>query len=42
MMTEGEQGAILARARKRVDDAFAFARESVYPEAQAALDDVFV
>jgi pyruvate dehydrogenase E1 component alpha subunit len=42
MMTEGEQGAILARAKKRVADAFAFARESAYPEAQAALDDVFV
>jgi pyruvate dehydrogenase E1 component alpha subunit len=42
MMTEGEQGAILARAKKRVDDAFAFARASAYPQAQAALEDVFV
>ena len=42
MMTEGEQGAIVARAKKRVADAFAFARESAYPEAQDALNDVFV
>lgn len=42
MMTEGEQAAILARAKKRVAAAFAFARESAYPEAQAALEDVFV
>jgi len=42
MMTESEQGAILARARKRVADAFAFARQSAYPAAQDALDDVFV
>ncbi len=42
MMTESEQGAILARAKKRVADAFAFARESAYPAPQDALDDVFV
>ena len=42
MMTESEQGAIAARAKKRVAGAFAFARESAYPAAQDALDDVFV
>lgn len=42
LMTEGEQAATLARARKRVADAFAFARESAYPAPQDALDDVFV
>lgn len=42
MLTEAEQGAITARAKKRVADAYAFARSSAYPAAQAALDDVFV
>ena len=42
MMTEGEQGAITARAKKRVADAFAFARSSAYPAPQDALEDVFV
>jgi len=42
MMTEGEQGAIVARAKKRVAAAFDFARNSAYPAPQDALNDVFV
>lgn len=42
MMTEGEDAAILARAKKRVADAFDFARKSAYPAPQDALNDVFV
>lgn len=42
MMTESAQAAIVARAKKRVADAFAFARASAYPAPQEALDDVFV
>lgn len=42
MMTESAQAAIVARAKKRVADAFAFARASAYPAPQDALDDVFV
>jgi len=37
-----EEGAIVARARKRVADAFDFARKSAYPAGQDALNDVFV
>lgn len=33
---------LVAQARRRVEDAFAFARQSPYPEPQAALQDVFV
>lgn len=42
MMTNGEEGAIVARAKQRVTDAFDFARKSAYPAAQDALNDVFV
>jgi TPP-dependent pyruvate/acetoin dehydrogenase alpha subunit len=42
MMTDAEEQAIVARAKKRVADAFAFARKSEYPAAQDALNDVFV
>jgi len=42
MMTDAEEGAIVARARQRVSDAFDFARKSAYPAAQDALNDVFV
>ena len=42
MMTDDEEKAIVARAKKRVADAFDFARKSAYPAAQDALNDVFV
>jgi acetoin:2,6-dichlorophenolindophenol oxidoreductase subunit alpha len=42
MMSDGDDAAIVARARKRVADAFDFARQSAYPAAHAALEDVFV
>jgi pyruvate dehydrogenase E1 component alpha subunit len=42
MLTDVEEGAIVARARQRVADAFDFARKSAYPAAQDALADVFV
>jgi pyruvate dehydrogenase E1 component alpha subunit len=41
-MTEGEAQEIEARAKENVDDAFAFARESAYPEPEEALEKVFV
>jgi pyruvate dehydrogenase E1 component alpha subunit len=42
LMSNGEEEAIVARARQRVADAFAFARQSDYPAPQDALNDVFV
>lgn len=42
VMSESAQAALEARARQRVADAFAFARESAYPAPQEALQDVFV
>ncbi|HVA38241.1 MAG TPA: thiamine pyrophosphate-dependent dehydrogenase E1 component subunit alpha [Candidatus Dormibacteraeota bacterium] len=41
-LTPQEDAEIVTRARKRVDDAIAFARRSPYPEPAAALDKVFV
>nr|WP_206673316.1 thiamine pyrophosphate-dependent enzyme [Tepidiphilus baoligensis] len=41
VLTAQEEEAIVARAR-RVDEAFAFARQSPYPAPQEALEDVFV
>ena len=40
-MTDAEEAAIVARARQRVTDAFAFARKSDYPAPQEALQHVF-
>lgn len=40
-MTDVEEAAIVARAKQRVADAFAFARKSDYPLPQDALADVF-
>lgn len=42
MMNDTEESTIVARAKKRVADAFEFARKSDYPAAQDALHDVFV
>ncbi|MFZ2650061.1 MAG: thiamine pyrophosphate-dependent dehydrogenase E1 component subunit alpha [Burkholderiaceae bacterium] len=42
MMSEGDEAAIVARAKKRVAEAFDFARKSAYPAAADALNDVFV
>ena len=42
LMTDIEEGAIVARAKQRVADAFDFARKSAYPAPQDALNDVFV
>ncbi|MDE2629138.1 MAG: thiamine pyrophosphate-dependent dehydrogenase E1 component subunit alpha [Burkholderiales bacterium] len=42
MMTDGDDAAIVARARKRVADAFDHARRSAYPAGRDALADVFV
>lgn len=42
VLTAQEEEAIAARARQRVDEAFAFARQSPYPAPQEALEDVFV
>lgn len=41
LMSDAEEARIVARARQRVSEAFAFARQSAYPLAQDALDDVF-
>ena len=41
LMRNGDEAAIVARARQRVADAFAFARASAYPAPQDALQDVF-
>lgn len=41
LMTNGDEEAIVARAKQRVADAFAFARKSDYPAPQDALQDVF-
>ncbi|ABD71663.1 Pyruvate dehydrogenase (lipoamide) [Rhodoferax ferrireducens T118] len=41
LMTDAEEGVIVARAKERVAGAFAFARQSAYPAAQDALNDVF-
>lgn len=41
-MTEDEANAIEAEARAEVDEAYAFARESDYPEPEEALEKVFV
>jgi pyruvate dehydrogenase E1 component alpha subunit len=40
-MTDAEDAALVARAKQRVADAFAFARKSDYPAPQDALQDVF-
>ncbi len=40
-MTDAEEAAIVARAKQRVADAFAFARKSDYPAPQEALQHVF-
>lgn len=40
-MNEAEDAAITARARQRVEDAFAYARASAYPEPRDALQHVF-
>jgi pyruvate dehydrogenase E1 component alpha subunit len=40
-MTDAQEAALVARAKQRVADAFAFARKSDYPAPQAALEDVF-
>jgi len=42
MLSDGDEAAIVARAKQRVADAFDFARQSAYPAARDALDDVFV
>lgn len=42
LLTDIDDKAIVTRAHKRVAEAFAFARTSDYPAAQAALEDVFV
>jgi len=41
LMSDAEEGVIVARAKQRVADAFDFARKSAYPPAQDALNDVF-
>lgn len=41
-MSVAEETALVERARRRVDEAFAFARKSDYPAPQDALQDVFV
>ena len=41
LMRNGDEAAIVARAKQRVADAFAFARASAYPAPQDALQDVF-
>ena len=40
-LTDAEDKAIVARARKRVDEAIEFARASDYPAAEEALEKVF-
>lgn len=40
-VSDADLAAIAARARKRVDDAINFARESAYPEPEEALEKVF-
>jgi acetoin:2,6-dichlorophenolindophenol oxidoreductase subunit alpha len=42
MLTDSEEEAIVAQAKRRVENAFGFARKSAYPLAQEALEDVFV
>lgn len=42
LLSDGEDGVIVARAKQRVAAAFDFARQSAYPAAQDALNDVFV
>jgi TPP-dependent pyruvate/acetoin dehydrogenase alpha subunit len=42
LMSDAEEATIVARAKARVSNAFAFARQSPYPAAQDALADVFV
>ena len=42
LMSDADRATIEARAKKRVADAFAFARKSDYPAPQDALQDVFV
>lgn len=41
-LTEEEINEMEERAKKEVEEAYEFARESAYPEASAALEDVFV
>jgi pyruvate dehydrogenase E1 component alpha subunit len=41
MMSNGEEAAIVARAKQRVEQAYAYARASDYPAPQDALQDVF-
>ena len=41
LMSDAQEAEIVARARLRVTQAFEFARNSAYPEAQDALNDVF-
>jgi TPP-dependent pyruvate/acetoin dehydrogenase alpha subunit len=41
-MTAAEESGIVQRMHQQVDQAFAFARQSEYPKAQDALQDVFV
>jgi pyruvate dehydrogenase E1 component alpha subunit len=42
LMSEGDDAAIVARAKQRVTEAFDFARRSPLPAPQEALEDVFV
>jgi acetoin:2,6-dichlorophenolindophenol oxidoreductase subunit alpha len=42
LMSDADEATIVARARQRVDEAYAFARRSPYPAAHDALADVFV
>lgn len=41
LMTDAQEATIVARAHKRVAEAFAYARKSDYPAPQEALEDVF-
>jgi len=41
LMSDAQQATIVARAHKRVAEAFAYARKSEYPAPQDALEDVF-
>ena len=42
LLTDADEATLVARARQRVDEAYAFARASPYPQPQDALNDVFV
>ena len=42
MLTTEEDAAIVLKMHQSVDQAFAFARQSDYPQAHEALQDVFV